>query len=184
MTTDLDKFYDTETKILKDSSELDLETIYLTLKQFVKNNYNFIVENTDEWYDISYDIDVLEQIPSLKTLSLQDQQKYIQTLFRYDNSKEILIARYAWMIGLTRIVLYHPAVLQYEKERMDNLASIFDDSTPEDLQKAGRLITDLGLYEMILFKKEPYMEDTSVLKMAKEEMIGIYDSEHKPTIIH
>lgn len=186
MAVDLEKFYDKDTKILNltNPESLEVEDIARALMNFVNENYDFIVENTDDWYDIGYDIELIEQIPSLNKLSAREQQIYIQTLMRYDDSKELLIARYAWMIGLTRIVLYDTKVLGYETERLDNLAAIFDDSTPEDVAKASEIITNPLLYEKTIFEKESYMSDSSALKMKKEEMIAVYDSEHKPTRIN
>lgn len=179
-------FFDEETKILNFTriESLEMEDVAQALMAFVDANYDFIVENTDDWYDIGYDIELIEQIPTLHQLSAKDQQIYMQTLMRYDYSGELIISRYAWMMGLTRIVLYDSKVLGYETERLDNLAAIFDDSTPEEVKKTDALITSLALYEKILLEKPSYVTNSSALKMKKEEMIAIYDSEHKPTRIH
>lgn len=186
MKIDEEKFYDRETRILNSNSldTIELETITQNLMQFVKNNYDFIVENTDDWYDTSYDMDLIEQIPSLKMLGSSKQQRYIQALLRYDNSGELLLSRYSWMIGLTRIVFYDSNVLEYETKRLDDLASIFDDSIPEDLNKVSELITSSALYEKIIFEKASFLSDRAALKMVKEEMIEIYDSEDKSVIIN
>lgn len=181
MNDNVEKFYDRNMKILNINGIelLHMEDVARDLMNFVTENYDFIESCIDDWYDLSYDIDVIKEIPSLNTLNVEEKQLYIQSLLRYDNSGELLISRYAWMIGLTRIVLYHKEVLQYEQKRLDNLASAFADSIPEDMKKAGELITDFVLYENIILRKEPFMKDDSAIKFAKEEMIEIYDAEHQ-----